>query len=736
MSLPGEERLPKDFGKYRLIRRIATGGMAEIFLAHRHDAPESPLVIKRILPHLAESSDFVSMFLDEARIAAQLNQPNIVQIYDVGQISGAYYIAMEYIHGEDVRRIYNQAYKLQRSLPLSHSIRVIAEAALGLDFAHRLPDLTGRPMGVVHRDVSPQNILVTYDGRVKVVDFGIAKAANKVNQTRAGVLKGKYSYMSPEQAMGDPIDHRTDIFALGIILYETTTGTRLFKRPTELATLQAVIKCDVLPPSQALEGYPLELERLVMKALAKRPADRYQSAAILSTDLYQFLHASGLYVEPDAIAEFMADLFADRLAEERSSGLPALPQEEEVRAEMQPQRASVVVSPVDEADALAQPTPVAVSANAPPPEDTALSPRALSTFADDPRAPPGFVDDRERSVDGGTVPEEDLEDVGLVGRAAAPGPRATPAINSAPAGPKPSKANAPSDQLPTVVDQAAYRDPPKRTRLLEPERAERPLAVEPTDFVRVTAPRRADTLPSSGPAPTAPARPKNGASARSSGSAGARAISPRRPASRREEASSTTARTIFLVAALFLLGLAAALAAVRMTSPQPSTAAATAPDAQTALGTDDGSGFGEVHISTEPNATIWYGDQRVGTANAQGRAGPVRLPAGQQVLRVSVQERGFTRERTLHVRAGGIHEIEIKAQKGWLRLGVAPWARVVVDGRDLGLTPLPNILLDEGEHSLELENTEIARRYRATVHISGGEIADVRLDLATVGEPL
>ncbi|MCA9554474.1 MAG: serine/threonine protein kinase, partial [Myxococcales bacterium] len=253
---PLTERLPRDFGKYRLEKRIATGGMAEVFLAHRLDEPLKPLVIKRILPHLIKSGDFVQMFLDEARIAAQLSHPNVVGILDIGQVEGTYYLAMEYVHGEDIRRIYNRAYKLQRSLPLSHSIRVIADAALGLGHAHKLTDLAGQPLGLVHRDVSPQNILVTYDGEAKVVDFGIAKAANKVAETRAGVLKGKYSYMSPEQALGEGIDHRTDIFALGIILYETTTGTRLFKRENELATLQAIIKCEYLPPSQALQNYP------------------------------------------------------------------------------------------------------------------------------------------------------------------------------------------------------------------------------------------------------------------------------------------------------------------------------------------------------------------------------------------------------------------------------------------------------------------------------------------------
>ncbi len=330
-----DEALPADFGKYRLEKRIAAGGMAEVFLAHRLDAPHEPLVIKRILPHISQDKSFVQMFTDEARMAANLDHPNVVRILDLGLVEGTYFMAMEYVHGEDIRRIYNRAYKLQRSLPLSHSVRIIADAALGLAYAHKLQDpLTDEPMGLVHRDVSPQNIIVTYAGDAKVVDFGIAKAAHKVQQTRAGQLKGKYSYMSPEQAVGDPLDHRTDIFALGVILYETTTGTRLFKRHNELATLQAVMKCEVPPPRQALPNYPPQLEAILVRALAKRPERRWQNGAALSAALYDFLDDAELRVEREQVGAFMRDLFADddpapspsapapsRASEGRGSGL-------------------------------------------------------------------------------------------------------------------------------------------------------------------------------------------------------------------------------------------------------------------------------------------------------------------------------------------------------------------------------------------------------------------------------
>ncbi|HYV46221.1 MAG TPA: serine/threonine-protein kinase, partial [Myxococcaceae bacterium] len=196
------------YGSYQLIKRLATGGMAQIYLA-RQKGPEGfekLMVVKRILPHLAENADFVRMFLDEARIAARLSHPNIVQIFNLGAQDDSYFIAMEYIHGEDVRRVWKRSEQKGTVMPTNLVCRVIMEACSGLDYAHKKADQNGKPLGIVHRDVSPQNILVTFEGGVKVVDFGIAKAADQAVVTRSGVLKGKYSYMSPEQALGKKLD--------------------------------------------------------------------------------------------------------------------------------------------------------------------------------------------------------------------------------------------------------------------------------------------------------------------------------------------------------------------------------------------------------------------------------------------------------------------------------------------------------------------------------------------------
>jgi serine/threonine protein kinase len=312
-------------GRYSLIRKIATGGMAEIWLA-ASDGPEGfrkKLVVKRILPNLAEDEEFVRMFLDEARIAARLNHPNIAQIFDLGEADGSYYIAMEYVPGKDLRRVYQDSVKAQSVLPVPLTLRILVESAKALDYAHHATDEQGQPLAIVHRDVSPQNILVTYQGGIKVVDFGIAKAADQATHTRSGVLKGKYSYMSPEQAAGDPVDKRTDVFALGIVGYELSTGFRLFKRDNEVLTLQAVRDCKVPLPSSVNSDVPRGLDAILMKALARRPDARFATAGQLAFALEEFLLQGQYPASSTHLAEFMRELYPEQRSEE--SGIRPAP---------------------------------------------------------------------------------------------------------------------------------------------------------------------------------------------------------------------------------------------------------------------------------------------------------------------------------------------------------------------------------------------------------------------------
>ncbi len=312
------------FGNYEIIRRLATGGMAEVLLAKQHGMGgfERLVCLKRILPHLSRQEDFLKMFQDEARIAANLMHPNIAQIYDIAQEGDDFYISMEYVRGEDLRRVYNQEVSRGQTIPPNIAAHVAMGAAAGLDYAHRQTTLDGQPLGLVHRDISPQNIVVAYDGHVKLIDFGVAKAAGKLIQTRSGVLKGKYSYMSPEQASGDPLDGRTDVFALGVTLYEITTGTRLFKRENELETLHAVIACNVTPPSQVVPHYDSALEAIIMKALAYDADDRFFNAGEMEHALEEYLLQSGHPTSASNLATYMHELFAAKMADEALFGGP------------------------------------------------------------------------------------------------------------------------------------------------------------------------------------------------------------------------------------------------------------------------------------------------------------------------------------------------------------------------------------------------------------------------------
>ncbi len=312
------------YGRYQLLAKLATGGMAQVYLA-RQSGPEGfekLVVLKRILPHLAENAEFVRMFLQEARLSAQLNHPHIAQIYDLGKVGDSYFIAMEYVHGEDVRRVVRQAGREGRTLPVPLACRIVIGACEGLEFAHQKADDQGRPLGIVHRDVSPQNLLVTFEGGVKLIDFGIAKAADSASHTKTGVLKGKYSYMSPEQAEGRRVDKRSDVFALGIVLYELVTQSRLFKRHSDLATIQAVMACRFKRPSQVNPAVDPDLEAIILKVLTKEREERMPSAGRLQLELEEYLLKRRLPGSSAHLKQLMREVYAERLQTEARLGRP------------------------------------------------------------------------------------------------------------------------------------------------------------------------------------------------------------------------------------------------------------------------------------------------------------------------------------------------------------------------------------------------------------------------------
>ncbi len=318
----------RPFGKYFLVRKLAEGGMAEIFLAKQVGVEgfEKNVVIKRMLQHLSSVPDFVAMFLDEARLAARLSHPNIVTITDLGHADGCYYITMEYLAGEDFSTMLRTSARRREYVPLNISLRVLAEASRGLDFAHSFTDSQGKPLNIVHRDISPSNIFVTYTGQVKVLDFGIAKAESRVTNTTAGVVKGKYMYMAPEQARSGNVDRRADVFSLGVSLYEAVTNVRPFARDNDLAILNAVLQCDYKAPRLVRPDLPVELEATVQKALLMDPARRFQTAADLAAELERFLAATTSGSGGTALSTFMHSFFGPErvAAKTRIDSLPDL----------------------------------------------------------------------------------------------------------------------------------------------------------------------------------------------------------------------------------------------------------------------------------------------------------------------------------------------------------------------------------------------------------------------------
>jgi len=309
---------PIRFGKYLLLERINVGGMAEVFKAKAFGVQgfERLLAIKRILPNMAEDDEFINMFVDEARIAVQLSHSNVVQIYELGKFNESYYIAMEYILGRDLRQIFDRFRKAERTFPIPAAAFVASKICDGLDYAHRKNDPTGAPLNLIHRDVSPQNILVSYEGAVKITDFGIAKAEDRASKTQAGVLKGKFGYMSPEQVRGMDIDRRSDIFALGILLYEMVTGERLFLGESDFSTLEKVRAAEVPSPTEYNSEIPEELERILLKTLARDRDERYQWASELHDDLQRFLIVDHTIYNAKNLSALLREEYQEDIEEE------------------------------------------------------------------------------------------------------------------------------------------------------------------------------------------------------------------------------------------------------------------------------------------------------------------------------------------------------------------------------------------------------------------------------------
>ena len=302
-------------GMYEVLRKLATGGMAEIYLARVRGnfEFEKLVVLKMILPHVADDPVFVQMFLDEARLAATLHHPNIATVYDVGEAAGTYFFAMEYVHGEDARTIRVATRTAGQTVPIDHALAIVHGAASALHYAHERTGPDG-PLHIVHRDVSPSNILISYDGAVKLVDFGIARASHRTNKTRTGTLKGKIPYMSPEQCRGLTTDRRSDLFSLGTVLYELTVGRRPYRGENDFAVLEQIVNGHAPLPSVVAPGYPPMLEHIVMQLLQRDPDRRYQTGEDVLADLEEFIADRSIRVSSISLGKYMRSIFGDKIA--------------------------------------------------------------------------------------------------------------------------------------------------------------------------------------------------------------------------------------------------------------------------------------------------------------------------------------------------------------------------------------------------------------------------------------
>ena len=309
---------PRPFGKYFLTDKIAVGGMAEIYKAKSFgvDGFEKVLAIKKILSHYSADKEFITMLTDEAKLVVNLSHTNIVQVYDLGRVGNDYFISMEYVDSVNLRELTVRATELRLPIPTAVSLYIIAEVCKGLDYAHSRRDAQGNPLGIVHRDMSPQNILVSFEGEVKIVDFGIAKAALNISQTNVGTLKGKVTYMSPEQAVGKSLDYHTDLFSCGIVLYELLTGKRLFRGETQLEVLKK-IRSSPITEATLDDSLSPQLKAILARALAYNPRDRYQNAGDMQVDLIRLLYATHTDFSPRALADLLNQWFRQELSLKR-----------------------------------------------------------------------------------------------------------------------------------------------------------------------------------------------------------------------------------------------------------------------------------------------------------------------------------------------------------------------------------------------------------------------------------
>jgi serine/threonine-protein kinase len=472
--------------RYRITERVAAGGMAEVFrgVAESMRGFKKNIAIKRILPSLTKNKKFVAMFLDEARLSLALQHANIVQVFDIGHTEDTYFIVMEYVDGVDLKSLLEWRRRINRRVPIAHSLYMALEICKGLAYAHEVhnPE-TGGLMGIVHRDISPPNVLISKQGEVKVVDFGLAKATSQVEITDPGVVKGKMSYLSPEAARGEEVDHRADIFAVGILLYELLTGKRLFYGETDYQTVELVRNAKIPPIKPQNPQVEPELEDIVRKALAKRKEDRYQNATDIQDALAQYAYSRGLKVIARDIAELVRQCLEDR----RMQSGEGKPKTSIIDHLLQDEIAKFTSVDDDEQDAGAR--PLSADELAPRSNQGTFPPPASEGDFVDPRA---WAEERLTPVMG--IAEVDAMEARKTSRdmlpiAKAPAPAARRAGAVRVPTPPPVQPPDPLDQTPGPETLASVLEPTPGPEALPPEALSATLEPPPTRSVAIRAHR-------------------------------------------------------------------------------------------------------------------------------------------------------------------------------------------------------------------------------------------------------
>jgi|SRR5215217_783231 len=654
-------------GKYQLVRKLATGGMAEVFLAKAAGPGgfEKTLVLKRILPHLAEDPSFVEMFLGEARLVAGLNHPHIVQIFDFGEAEGSYFLAMELIDGPNLRRWQRQAASKGQPLAPNICAKVVAQAAEGLAFAHDFVDpTTGQPLGLIHRDVSPDNILVSRQGAVKVVDFGIAKVAGQKHRTQTGIVKGKVAYMPPEQVRADPLDRRVDVYALGVVLYELLTGKLPIDGASELALMQAIVSREPMPVSRYRQDVPAALQDIITKALRKDREDRYPDCRALQVDLERFVLSVGEPVGAYQVAQAVEQVVEERIVP-TPAPMSSRPEVREARAET-PER--TVPSRPEGREAREEAPERTVPSGSPrkPPVRTGEADAVPAVFEQETQTRPRA--DPRNAKRKALVPAAIAGAVLLVaggGYALLGG--GTPA--EAPTGASTKVAGAPEAPTGTSATVTGSPETPKGT-----------------------------TTKAAGSTETE-------ATTKAAGSTETAMGTPTKVAGSAETATGTTSK---------MAGSTETPTGTKVAgAPETPTGTATAAQGTTATPAEDPQG--EAALEAQLAAKRGQGELAVETDEDSGLLSFTASPAGGTQTPSSEQKKPVSRV--------------VKGALGSVEFRIRPYAVVYLDGKKLGETPLATIDVPEGIYAVTAVNTRLGKKVTRSFEVKAGTANVFKLNL-------